>query len=104
MDKDLSIQTGLSESTLDMIRDMILSMPEISQAIIFGSRAKGTWKEFSDIDISLKGNGVTHQTIVTLINRIDDLNLPYIFDFNRYDSLTNPLLREHIDRVGIPIL
>ena len=34
---------------------------------------------------------------------VDDLLLPYNFDLSLFSSLSNPSLREHIDRVGIVI-
>ena len=101
MDIDVSQITGISQSALVEIKSAIFSEQDVAEAVIFGSRAKGTWKEFSDIDISLKGENVTHQTIVNILNRLQDTDIPYIIDLNRYDAITNEALRSHIDRIGI---
>ncbi|WP_460982604.1 nucleotidyltransferase domain-containing protein [Spirosoma fluminis] len=49
---------GLSDSHLLDIVNTIVANPRIQQAILFGSRAKGTQRPGSDIDIALKGDRV----------------------------------------------
>ena len=69
--------------------------------IIYGSRAKGNYREGSDIDITLKGEMLT-QAIYSKINQeIDDLNTPYLFDISVYHFLSSDSLKKHIDRVGL---
>lgn len=84
--------------------NMCLShFPHIKEAVLFGSRAKGTYKEFSDVDIALKGNDVNTEDLLMLQTEIDDLLLPYEFDFCIYDRLSNSKLKEHIDRRGVTV-
>jgi predicted nucleotidyltransferase len=45
---------GLSEKQLMEITSKLAEIPEIEEAVLFGSRAIGTYKEASDIDIALK--------------------------------------------------
>ena len=40
--------------------------------------------------------------MLDLETRLDDLLLPYIFDLNRFSSLQNQALIEHIQRLGKP--
>ena len=41
---------GISQNALDKIKVVLFSMQGVEQAILFGSRAKGNYKEGSDID------------------------------------------------------
>jgi len=91
---------GLSEQTIISINAVFESFPEIEKVIIYGSRAKGNYKNGSDIDLSLLGDSIN----LYLLNRIelalDDLLLPYTFDFSIYHQITNPEFIEHINQVG----
>lgn len=74
--------------------------PHIRKAILFGSRAKGTNKPFSDVDIALVGDDLSITDLLNLKNEIDDLLLPYEFDFCIYKYIKNKELKRHIDRRG----
>jgi len=60
------MDTGLTEADINCIRTAIEQFPEIEEAVIFGSRAKGTYKKASDIDLAIKGRAVTSETIKRL--------------------------------------
>ncbi|MCC6271326.1 MAG: nucleotidyltransferase domain-containing protein, partial [Microbacteriaceae bacterium] len=45
----------LTERELTMIRATLERFPDVSAAILYGSRAKGTAKPTSDIDLALEG-------------------------------------------------
>ncbi len=95
-----SIHFGLEGATIDKIRAVLAQYPEVEKAVIYGSRAKGNYKSGSDIDLSLVGETLTEDRLLQLENRLDDLMLPYLFDLNRFHSLQNGALIEHIERVG----
>jgi predicted nucleotidyltransferase len=44
---------GLSQQTVERIQDELANHPEIRKAVLFGSRAKGTARPGSDIDLAL---------------------------------------------------
>ena len=75
----------------------------IEQVILYGSRAKGNYKPFSDVDIVLSGDKLEFMDLYRVILTIDDLLLPYLFDISLYKDLDSPDLIEHIRRVGIVI-
>lgn len=54
---------GLSTADLGEIIKVLHSFPEVKQAILFGSRAKGTYKRGSDVDIALQGKDITLETV-----------------------------------------
>ncbi|WP_228024719.1 nucleotidyltransferase domain-containing protein [cf. Phormidesmis sp. LEGE 11477] len=84
------------------IRAAAAELEEIDQVILFGSRAKGTHHRGSDVDLSIKGKGITYSTVIQLSESLNEERpLPYFFDVVDYDSLGNEPLRDHIDRVGI---
>lgn len=94
---------GLSEEQLDRIRNTIASSPRVVRAFIFGSRAMGTYRNGSDIDIALEGEDLTFDDILRLHSSIDALNLPYFVDIVDVKRIENPDLKDHISRVGMLI-
>jgi len=94
-------QFGLKQDTINQINQIFSTYPEISKAIIYGSRAKGNYKPGSDIDLTLVGDNINYHQLLEILNTIDDLLLPYFFDLSIFNSLNNPNLIEHIERVGI---
>lgn len=93
----------LTPNEVDTICQLLKKEPTISQAILFGSRAKGTAKKYSDIDLALKGSLSPHTAAHIAEQLNEETLLPYFFDVLDYHALTNPDLRDHIDRVGICI-
>lgn len=91
---------GLSEETIYKIQELFKKYPEITQAVIYGSRAKGNFRDGSDIDITLKGTNLSSAILSRIEQDIDELNTPYLFDISIYDQLNSIDLVEHIDRVG----
>lgn len=69
--------------------------PAITQALLFGSRALGTHKESSDIDIALKGD-ITPTLLTHLKEELEDSTLPYFCDILDYERAPQEL-KEHID-------
>ena len=92
---------GLSEKTIETVRGVFLQHPEIDRAILFGSRAKGTFKPGSDIDLALLGRNLTQKTLNRLYEELDDLPIPYQFSLVLSDKITDPDVAAHIKRVGI---
>jgi len=75
----LQIQTsiqGLSEEQTEQIRKILSSSIHLEKAVIFGSRAMGTNRQGSDIDIALYGEDLTFHDKISLMTRIDELDLP----------------------------
>ena len=94
------MEYGLSDIELKKITNALNSFTSIHEAIIYGSRAKGNFKPSSDIDLTLKGDGIDLKEFTNIVLKLDDLLLPYKFDVSVYSHITNPELIEHIGRVG----
>lgn len=50
---------GLSDTVIMDICSVFRRYPNIEKVLIFGSRAKGTYSEGSDIDLAAVGDGLT---------------------------------------------
>ena len=68
--------------------------------ILYGSRAMGTYRRGSDIDIALFGENLSNQTIFDIQEEIEALYLPYSFDISIWERIENEDLLDHIRRVG----
>ncbi len=91
---------GLSDLQYEKIAKVFASIREVDQVILYGSRAKGTQKPYSDIDITLLGENLNFSLLQKIEIELDDLLLPYKFDVSLYDSLENNDLIDHIKKVG----
>ena len=91
-------QFGLSEQTIAKIRSVFVQYNEIDEVLIYGSRAKGNYSRFSDIDITLKGHNLSKDLLTKIIFAIDDLLLPYEFNISTFDAISNPDVIDHINR------
>lgn len=91
---------GLKEKSIEQIIECLQAFPEINEAIIYGSRAKGNYKVSSDIDLTLKGPELSLSIQFKLADKLDDLLLPYQIDLSVYHQINNPDLIKHIKRVG----
>jgi len=95
-----SSTTGLSDVQISRIRSVIESYPGIRQAVLFGSRAMGSHRYGSDIDIALDADDLTIEDLLKLNSLIDDLNLPFKVDLVHIQRIDNADLIDHIHRVG----
>ena len=94
-------QYGLSDNTLNTLNAIFEKYPGIEQVILYGSRAKGNYRNGSDIDLSIKtGAGFAFDELLRISGDFDDSDLPYFIDVSIYDQLSNMDLKAHIDRVG----
>jgi predicted nucleotidyltransferase len=91
---------GLNQETIKSIQIVLSHYPKIEKAILYGSRAKGNYRNGSDIDLTLIAKDMTLSDVAKLEWEIDDLLLPYKFDISLFHHISNPLLVEHIERVG----
>ena len=94
---------GLSTATLEKVRTVLERFPEVERAVLFGSRAKGSHKPGSDIDLALEGTALDWRIAGRIYEALDDLLLPYSFSLIIHDQATDPEVAAQIARVGISI-
>ena len=94
------MQFGLSGQTIERINSVFARHPEVEKAVLYGSRAKGTYKPGSDIDLTLYGNEISLKQKNRILDELDELDLPYSIDLSVFSQLSHAQLRDHIERVG----
>ena len=91
---------GLSDETIALLNQVFDRYEQISEVVLYGSRAKGNYSEGSDIDLTIKGQGLEFSGLQQISNDIDDLLLPWLVDMSIFATIKNNDLIEHIQRVG----
>ncbi len=91
---------GLSDSVIRELQGVFSRHANISKVLIFGSRAKGNYREGSDIDLVAIGDGLDYSQLIKILTEIDDLELLYSVDLLNYDKTINTPIGDHINRVG----
>lgn len=94
---------GLKDTEVELLRTVFKKCDKIEKVVLYGSRAKGNYKPFSDVDITLLGDNLSHSDLNKIALEIDDLLLPYQFDISLFKSLKNKDLIDHILRIGIVV-
>ena len=92
---------GLSEKTCSTVCRILDGHPHVETAVLYGSRAKGTYRDGSDIDLTLMGEGLDQKTLLAIAWELDDSSIPYTVDLSRFEKIDSASLREHIRRVGV---
>ncbi len=104
MQAESVIKLGLRESDILYIEQLLSHYKSIYQCIIFGSRAKGTYRNGSDVDLALSGKEVNMQIVRDVSYKLNEESpLPYHFDIVSLNIIDNAALKEHIERVGIVV-
>jgi len=90
---------GIPDEAVARICGVVSAHTSIEQVCVYGSRAKGNWREGSDIDLVMYGLPDKDEYSRIAVE-LDDLMLPWKIDLSYYSTIDNPALLEHIDRVG----
>ena len=91
---------GLNEHIITSINSVFEQYQAIEKVIVYGSRAKGNYKNGSDIDLTIIDTNLTLTQLLAIEKKLDDLLLPYKIDLSQRRTIANRNLLEHITRVG----
>lgn len=94
------LKFGLSLEIIKDFQAVFAHYPQVEKVLIFGSRAKDSWKDGSDIDLAIFGSKLTDEDFTKLWNEIDDLPLIFKVDCIHWDKLANLQLKEKILQEG----
>ena len=98
----MTLRFGLKEATIEKIGAVLARYPQVEKAVPYGSRAKGNYKNGSDIDLTLCGGAdLTLHVQYRISDELDDLLLPYTIDLSIFGHIGDPDLIEHIQRLGM---
>jgi predicted nucleotidyltransferase len=90
---------GLPDTAVEKINTVFVKHPGVKEVLVYGSRAKGTYKNGSDIDLTIRGE-LPFKELLHIETELDDLLLPWMIDLSLYGHIDNLALKEHIDRAG----
>ena len=92
---------GLKQEVIEGITNAFQKVKTIEKVVLYGSRAKGNYRNGSDIDIVLFGKNLTlDNSVYPLMEELEELYLPYSFDISIFNHIDNENLIEHINSIG----
>ena len=97
------MQVEISKTDLETLRSIFRRFPSIRSVRVFGSRATGSARRTSDIDIAVSAPDMMDREWVDLREALDAARIIYDLDLIRFETLLNDKLRARIDSDGILI-
>lgn len=95
---------GLISSQIKEVVSIFKKYRAVERAAIYGSRATGLHRKYSDVDVALFGKkGLTIDVLCDVANDLEDTYLPYMFDVTLFKMVTKSDMRKHILRDGVTI-
>jgi len=92
------IKLGIGLNYFEDIMKIVRSYPEVKQLVVFGSRARGDFGKYSDIDFCVT-NKESGFKITQFRMDLEDLNIPYLVDVVDYNEIGEEL-RDKIKNEG----
>ncbi len=92
---------GLRERNRTKIRQVLAFHPEVERAVLFGSRATGTYKPGSDVDLALAGDGLPHSDLGAIGAALEATTVSQTVDLVLWSSTGNRVLADHIRSCGV---
>jgi type III restriction enzyme len=89
---------GLARQTADDLRRVFDRMPGLEAVWVFGSRARGTARPESDIDLAVDGPALDDAGYAALQRQLMDLPTLHKIDSVHWQRVGEPLLRAEIER------
>ncbi len=100
MKKQEAPSVDLTPEELALLRSVFRSEPRV---LIFGSRALGTSRPFSDLDLCIQRDAPIPLTeLAAFRDLLRESNLPYLVDLIDYATLS-PGFRKIVDETGRPL-
>jgi len=91
---------GIPEDKLEKLLGLIALEPRVQRVTLYGSRAKGSFRAGSDIDLCLDAPQLDYPGLLRLETELDDLLLPWKIDLAVRHRIDNLDLVSHIGRMG----
>jgi predicted nucleotidyltransferase len=88
---------------MQTIQAIFNKFPEVEEVHIFGSRARGIYKQGSDVDLAVMNQGVHENSLTKMRTDFEESSLPFKIDLINFPTLKHSEFIEHIIRVGITI-
>lgn len=91
---------GLPDQTIATLQAILEHYPAVEEAIIYGSRVKGTHHPGSDIDLALIGRQLSYTDLLQIMREFYDSEIPYCVDVCIFEDVEDGAVRDHIQRRG----
>lgn len=91
---------GLREEIYNKIKE--ITQKYNYKFVMFGSRARGDYKNNSDIDIAIYGN-ITREEEIRIRNEFDKIDMEYMIDIIFISKIEKEELLENINKEGVLI-
>jgi len=98
---DINTENGLKHKYQQRLLEILKTNPRIVSVSLFGSRAIGTYKVNSDIDLVLEGPELGLSDIATILAAIEQTSIPFSVDILIKHKIDNVKLLEHINTHGV---
>jgi len=95
---------GLRDGILDEVVKTVVARKKVEKIVLFGSRATGTFKEASDVDLAIFSEDLTDRDINLMKADLEEgIKTPLKFDLVHFNTLEKEALKEEILSEGITI-
>ena len=91
---------GIPQADSQQLLELIRSHPHVQKVVLYGSRALGSQRAGSDIDLCLVAPSMALGELLELGAALDDLLLPRQIDLQLRHLITHEELLAHIERAG----
>ena len=91
---------GLTPKHREEIHKILSKAARVDQAVLYGSRAMGTFGRASDIDLALEGQNLEFSDLAFLHGEFSESSLPYKVDLVIRAEIANPELENRIEKHG----
>ena len=95
----MKAEFGILKKGMDILNAIFRNYPEIKEVKVYGSRAKNTYNDRSDLDLVII-NPVDRKTLGKLWMEINSSDFPLTVDLQVLDQIKNESLKAHISRIG----
>ncbi len=99
-EKNKDFAFGLSSFILDQFTQVFKRYPEIQSVMIYGSRAKGNFREGSDIDLAVFAPKLSLLDFANLCSDLEDLPVIFKIDCVHFENIKRQILKEKISQEG----
>jgi len=91
---------GLTLKHREEIRAILAQSAHVDRAVLYGSRATGTFGRASDVDLALEGENLGLPDLLSLRSEFSESSLPYDVDIVIRSEIVNPELESRIAKQG----
>lgn len=92
---------NLRNTDLAYMSELFAQHADVEQVWLYGSRAKGTSRPGSDVDLALVGPDVSRNTVTHIHFTLEeDSPMPFFFDVVHWNTLSNPKLKAEIEQTA----